>query len=150
MRRAVDLELGVALDDHDELVGAVHVVGPNLARRIDPQPAREAALGGDIIAQLDSVTVGDGTDGSVLDRALSGVDVVLSERGTDPRLATELSAAVKRNSVQKLCWPARITNVLADDGVSPSGASASRTHQVCGRIKRQRPARVSPRRAVGF
>jgi hypothetical protein len=31
-----------------------------------------------------------------------------------------------------------------------SGASASRTHQVCGRIKRQRPARVSPRRAVGF
>jgi hypothetical protein len=44
VRLAIDLELDVALDDHDDLVGVVHVVGPDLARRINPEPAREAAL----------------------------------------------------------------------------------------------------------
>src|SRR5690606_11890223 len=42
MRLALDLELDVSLADHDELVDLMHVVGPDLARRIDPQPAREA------------------------------------------------------------------------------------------------------------
>lgn len=35
-------------------------------------------------------------------------------------LAEALSKAVKRNSVQKLCWPAGTTNVLADDGITPN------------------------------
>lgn len=80
----------------------------------------EADLGDDLIARLEGVTEGDGTDARVLDRALSGVDVVLSGRGADPRLAAELAAAVRRNSVQKLCWPAGATNVMADDGVTPA------------------------------
>lgn len=35
---AVDLEFDVALDDHDELVGVVRVVGPDLAHRIGTTP----------------------------------------------------------------------------------------------------------------
>src|SRR5690606_2531604 len=35
VRIAVDLELDVALDDHDELVDLVHVVRPDLPGRID-------------------------------------------------------------------------------------------------------------------
>jgi len=41
---AVDLELDLALDHHHELVGLVDVVLPDLAGRIDPEVAREAAL----------------------------------------------------------------------------------------------------------
>lgn len=41
---ALDLELHIALDHHDELVGSVHEVGPHLAWRIRPEVAREAAL----------------------------------------------------------------------------------------------------------
>ena len=39
MRLAVDLEFDVAFDDHDEIVGVVHVVGPDLARWIDQSPS---------------------------------------------------------------------------------------------------------------
>ncbi|TDN69993.1 NAD(P)H-binding protein [Paraburkholderia sp. BL10I2N1] len=80
----------------------------------------EAALGGDIVAKLCKITLGDGTRPQVLDEAMSGIDVVLSGRGADPDLAFELAAAVKRNDVKKLCWPAGTTNVLADDGVTPN------------------------------
>jgi hypothetical protein len=37
MHVPVDLELDVTLDDHHQLVDVVHVVGPDLARRIDPE-----------------------------------------------------------------------------------------------------------------
>lgn len=80
----------------------------------------QTALGPALEARLDRIVVGDGTDPQVLDDALSGVDVVLSGRGADPRLATALAAAVQRNGVAKLCWPGGTTNVLADDGVTPN------------------------------
>lgn len=80
----------------------------------------EAALGPDVTGRLAGVTIGDGTDQSTLDRALPGMDVVLSGRGADPTLAASLSAAIKRHDVGKLCWPAGTTNVLANDGVTPN------------------------------
>lgn len=80
----------------------------------------EAALGPDVTGRLAGVTIGDGTDQGTLDRALPGMDVVLSGRGADPALAASLGAAIKRHGVGKLCWPAGTTNVLADDGVTPN------------------------------
>ena len=78
---------------------------------------------------------------AVLDQAMQQVDVVLSGRGADPQLAQALAAAVKRNDVGKLCWPAGSTNVMADDGVTPNyqrllslGSwveGAYRTHGAC-------------------
>jgi hypothetical protein len=44
MDHTLDLELHVTLDDHDELVDVVDVVGPDLAGRIHPETAREPAL----------------------------------------------------------------------------------------------------------
>jgi hypothetical protein len=38
---AVDLELDLPVDHHDDYVRLVDVVRPDLARRIDPQPAGE-------------------------------------------------------------------------------------------------------------
>lgn len=84
------------------------------------QEKLHAALGSALEARLDRIVVGDGTDPQVLDDALPGVEVVLSGRGADPRLASALAAAVKRNGVAKLCWPGGTTNVLADDGVTPN------------------------------
>ena len=75
-------------------------------------------LGEDLAAKLERVIVGDGNHTDVLDDALAGVDVVLSGRGADPVLAQEFATAVKRNQVQKLCWPGGTTNVLAEDGVT--------------------------------
>lgn len=80
----------------------------------------EAELGQDIIKGLSKITVGDGTQPQVLDGAMTDVDCVLSGRGADPHLAQMLAAAVKRNGVEKLCWPGGTTNVLADDGVTPN------------------------------
>lgn len=48
------------------------------------------------------------------------MDVVVSGRGADAELARALAAAVRRNGVGKLCWPAGSTNALADDGVTPN------------------------------
>ncbi|UJB63453.1 NAD(P)H-binding protein [Acidovorax sp. YS12] len=84
------------------------------------QAKLEATLGRELVEKLDRIEVGDGSQPQVLDKALSGVDVVLSGRGADPHLARELAAAVKRNGVKKLCWPGGTTNVLADDGVTPN------------------------------
>jgi putative NADH-flavin reductase len=80
----------------------------------------EAELGKDILAKLSKITVGDGTDAKVLNKAMSRIDAVLSGRGGDPHLAREMAAAAKRNGVKKLCWPGGTTNVLADDGVTPN------------------------------
>lgn len=80
----------------------------------------EDSVGAELKRRLSRVNVGDGTDPQVLDKALSGMDVVLSGRGADPQMAEQLAAAVKRNNVQKLCWPAGTTNVMADDGVTPN------------------------------
>lgn len=101
----------------------------------------EATLGSMDTARLSAITVGDGTDPAVLDQAMQQVDVVLSGRGADPQLAQALAAAVKRNDVGKLCWPAGSTNVMADDGVTPNyqrllslGSwveGAYRTHGAC-------------------
>ncbi|OQV66610.1 hypothetical protein AK51_03975 [Serratia nematodiphila DZ0503SBS1] len=80
----------------------------------------EAALGSELLAKLDRVVVGDGTNPQVVTEASSGVDIVLSGRGADPHLAQTLAAAVKQNGVSKLCWPAGTTNVLDEDGVTPN------------------------------
>lgn len=80
----------------------------------------EGELGEESLAKLSKITVGDGTHTKVLDKAMTGVDVVLSGLGADPNLAFELAAAVKRNGVKKLCWPGGTTNVMADDGVTPN------------------------------
>src|SRR4051794_30370394 len=44
VRPTLDLELDLAVHDHHDLFGGVDEVGPNLARRIDPQIARETSL----------------------------------------------------------------------------------------------------------
>lgn len=80
----------------------------------------EATLGAAMTARLQAITVGDGTNPDVLDRAMQKVDVVISGRGADAGLARALAAAVKRNHAAKLCWPAGSTNVLADDGITPN------------------------------
>lgn len=80
----------------------------------------EGSLDADTIANLDAVTVGDGTDPEALDQAMRGIDVVVSGRGADPLMAREVAQAVKRNHVKKLCWPAGTTNVMAEDGVTPN------------------------------
>lgn len=74
----------------------------------------------DTIARLASITVGDATDPAALDRAMAGVDVVLSGNGAHQKMATELAAAVKRNHVQKLVWPAGGSNAMDEDGVTPA------------------------------
>lgn len=101
----------------------------------------EGELAEEIVAKFNKITVGDGTNAKVLDVAMPGIDVVLSGRGADPHLARELAAAVKRNSVNKLCWPGGSPNVMADDGVTPNykrllhlGSwveGAYRTHGAC-------------------
>jgi putative NADH-flavin reductase len=111
----------------------------------------EAELGKEAVAKLRKVTIGDGTQATVLDEALPGIDVVLSGRGADPHLAQELAVAVKRHGVKKLCWPAGSTNVMADDGVTPNykrlmhlGSwveGAYRTHGAC--IDAIRQARIN-------
>lgn len=77
-------------------------------------------LGEKTLGRLDRIIVGDGAQANVLDEAMSGVDVVLSGRGADPHLAGALAAAVKRNRVKKLVWPAGTTNVMAEDGITPN------------------------------
>ncbi|CAM3850888.1 NAD(P)-dependent oxidoreductase [Corynebacterium frankenforstense] len=72
------------------------------------------------VRRLAAVTVGDGTDPATLDRAVAGVDVVVSGNGAHKRMAREIARAVKRNGVQKLIWPAGGTNAFADDGVTPA------------------------------
>ena len=50
MRFAVDLEFHLPLDDHDELVGVVYEIRPDLARGVHPEAAGKAAaapVGGD-------------------------------------------------------------------------------------------------------
>lgn len=88
-----------------------------LVRNRDKLAAR---MGASVLARLAHIHVGDGTDAQALDRAMQGMDSVLSGRGAAPELAAALAAAVARNGVQKLCWPGGTTNVLADDGVTPN------------------------------
>lgn len=88
MRHALDLELDVALDDDDDLVDVVHVVGPDLARRIDPEPAREAAL---------APTRGNGL---TIDAALSGQ--VTTSTGTPTCTATGVQMSTPSASVSML------------------------------------------------
>lgn len=80
----------------------------------------EAELGSESVARISKITVGDGTQPSLLNDAMARVDIVLSGLGADVHLARELAAAVKRNGVKKLCWPGGTTNVIADDGVTPN------------------------------
>lgn len=80
----------------------------------------EETLGAATVRRLDKVTIGDGTDPSVLDRAIAPHSAVLSGRGADPQLAAALAAGVQRNGAAKLCWPAGTTNVLAEDGITPN------------------------------
>lgn len=72
------------------------------------------------LSKLIKIYIGDASDAQTLDRAMQDIDVVLSGVGANPTLADTLSAAVKRNNVRKLCWPAGTTNVLADDGITPN------------------------------
>lgn len=100
-----------------------------------------ARLDEDTVAKLAGITVGDATDPAALDTAMQGIDVVLSGNGADPRMAREMAQAVQRNGVQKLCWPAGTTNVMAEDGrtpnyttflpVWPGAKDAYRAHQGC-------------------
>lgn len=95
----------------------------------------------DTLDRLEAVHVGDASDATGLDEAMSGTSVVLSGIGAAPKLATSLAAAVDRNDPGKLCWPAGSTNVKADDGVTPNYQTlrdlgdwvegAYRTHQAC-------------------
>lgn len=101
----------------------------------------DARLGDDVVSGLAGITIGDATDPSVLDSAMQGIDVVLSGNGAHPQMAHELASAVRRNDVQKLCWPAGGTNVTSEDGVTPAyrdyvdqwpgAADAYRAHQAC-------------------
>lgn len=84
------------------------------------QAKLEHDLGKANLSKLDKIYVGDASDAQALDRAMQHIDVVLSGVGANPNLADALSAAVKRNDVRKLCWPAGTTNVLADDGITPN------------------------------
>ncbi len=77
-------------------------------------------LGEATVTKLDHIHVGDGMDPAILDKAMRNVNVVLSGRGADPRLAHEMARAVKRNGIAKLCWPAGSTNVMAEDGITPN------------------------------
>ena len=100
-----------------------------------------ARLGEETAARLKNVIIGDATDPASLDRAMQGVDVVLSGKGAHLEMARAMAHAVKRNGVQKLCWPAGGMNLMAEDGVTPvylsyvdrmPGAEALyRSHQVC-------------------
>ena len=112
----------------------VSVVVRNKAKldtRLDPET----------IGKLTFITVGDATDPATLDAAMQNVDVVLSGNGAHPKMAREMAAAVKRNGVQKLIWPAGGSNAMAEDGVTPAykqyldwwpGAEkVYRAHQAC-------------------
>lgn len=66
-------------------------------------PAKlDAALTADQRARLAAVNVGDGTDPAALDRAMVGIDVVLSGRGAAPEMAEAVAQAAARNGVAKL------------------------------------------------
>lgn len=101
----------------------------------------EQALGPGTASRLDQVFVGDGTDPVALEEAMTGMDVVLSGFGANPTMAQALAEAVRRNSPDKLVWPAGTTNVKDEDGVTPNyrrllslGAwvePAYRAHQAC-------------------
>lgn len=81
-----------------------------------------ARLDAETVARLSATTVGDATDPAALDTAMQSIDVVLSGNGAHQPMAREMAQAVKRNRVQKMCWPAGGTNVLAEDGVTPAYA----------------------------
>lgn len=93
------------------------------------------------LAKLKKIYVGDASDPETLDPAMQGIDVVISGRGAHLRMARELSAAVKRNGVKKLLWPAGGSNVMAEDGVTPlylkyleswpDAGQAYNAHKVC-------------------
>lgn len=94
--------------------------GLHVSVLIRNQAKLEAELGSEIVTRISKITVGDGTQPSLLNDAMARVDVVLSGLGANVHLARELAAAVKRNGVKKLCWPGGTTNVMADDGVTPN------------------------------
>jgi len=94
--------------------------GLHVSVLIRNQAKLEAELGSESVTRMSKITVGDGTQPSLLNDAMARVDVVLSGLGANVHLARELAAAVKRNGVKKLCWPGGTTNVMADDGVTPN------------------------------
>lgn len=101
----------------------------------------ESRVADDVLDRLEGVHVGDASDTTALDEAMTGADAVLSGIGAAPPVAASLAAAVGRNDPEKLCWPAGSTNVKADDGVTPNFETlrdlgswvegAYRAHQAC-------------------
>lgn len=71
------------------------------------------------VSKLKAVSVGDATEPEALNRAVAGVDVVISGNGANEQMAREIAEAVKRNGTVKMIWPAGSTNLMADDGVTP-------------------------------
>jgi len=80
----------------------------------------EARLDAATIGRLTNITIGDATDPAALNSAMQGVDVALSGNGAHPNMAAELAAAVGRNGVQKLVWPAGGSNAMDEEGVTPA------------------------------
>lgn len=93
------------------------------------------------IDQLATVIIGDATNPEDLDVAFQDIDVVLSGSGANAPIAHQVAQAVRRNNVNKLCWPAGSSNVKAEDGVTPAykdmvkvwpaAAQAYEAHQIC-------------------
>jgi putative NADH-flavin reductase len=79
----------------------------------------DATLDPEALGRLAAITLGDATDPDALDRAMTGIDVVLSGNGAHRKMARSLADAVNRNGVRKLVWPAGGSNAMEDDGVTP-------------------------------
>jgi len=72
------------------------------------------------IDRLANITVGDATNPAALNQAMQGIDAVLSGNGAHQKMAAELAAAVGRNGVLKLIWPAGGSNAMDEDGITPA------------------------------
>ena len=126
----IDLELDIAVDDHDELVGVVHVVGPELARRIDPEPAGEAALlpapfdGGSVHAHGPKCTVGwsatlhqplvaSGRKGgaSMTVKRMDNVGIVVESLDTAISFFAELGLELEGRTTIEGEWAGRVTGL---------------------------------------